>query len=206
MKRLTLKGLVPKKIADMVFAYWLPVLTGTLFTALLIISIFNLMYRTKEIRDEIIASDVAKLTKIFRQIDKDCKITGFDYQKNYIDFLNVKGFEGSEVGAMNLMYPANWKGPYLKDNPTVQNKAYQVIKTKYGHFIAPGHAMVLSSGKVVGKDIILDENADIEKMASKGGPLFNDGVPLARKLNINHGFFSEKLDLDLVSTQTVRWF
>ena len=60
-------------------------------------------------------------------------IYGFDYQKNPINFLNIKSFEGSEVTSMNLTFPDQWEGPYLSDNPTIQQKDYLIVKTKKGY-------------------------------------------------------------------------
>lgn len=198
---------VSKKKSDLVFAYWLPVLTGILFFALFGIAVFNLIYRTKTIGNEIISHDVRQLVQIFKKIDHDCNIAGFDYQKNNIDYLNVGSFEGSEIGSLDLKYPSNWKGPYVKDNPTIQNKAYQVVQTRFGHFIVPGDGVKLSDGKIIGKDIVLNEKADVERMTAKGGPLNQGGASLAAKLEIGDNLFSSNVDKSIaVSVQGVRWF
>ena len=188
------KKVIPKKRVDLIFKYWLPVLTSILFVALFGISIFNLIYRTKEIKNEIISSDISKLSTIFKEIDKDCHILGFDYPNTYINFLNVEKFVGSEVGSMNLTYPSQWKGPYSKDNFEIQNKVYQIVKTDLGLFIVPGNGVILSDGKIIGKDIIFDKDADIEKMADKDGSLYNNGRPLAAKLELRKSVMSEFAD------------
>lgn len=210
MKILKLSGKIPKKFSNIVFSYWLPVLTTVLFVALLGISVFNLIYRTKTIRDEMISSDISRLSKIFKKINDDCRISGFDYQKNNIDFLNVERFSGSEVGPMNLVYPNNWKGPYLSDNLAIQNRVYQVAKTKHGYFLVPGESVVLSDGKTIGKDIKFEEHTNISAMTAKGGILYRNENPLAMKIEIDKGVLSKMIDRssnhDGVVTQSIRWF
>lgn len=132
--------------------------------------------------DSVIANDILLLAEKLEQIHADCEIISFEHQKNFIDFLNVISFEGSEVGPLNLTYPKNWKGPYLKDNPTIQEIYYQVVKTKYGYFVVPGPNVRLSSGLVIGKDIIFDEDADIEKMIVDGQLRSRKGRPLAQPI------------------------
>ncbi|MCL4360730.1 hypothetical protein M1446_00030 [Candidatus Dependentiae bacterium] len=122
---------------------------------------------------------------IFEQIDKDCQIIGFEHDKNPINFFNVENFVGSEIGAMNLAYPNKWKGPYIEQNPTYQNKFYQVIKTANNeYFIVPGDDVELPNGKVIGKDIIIEKNSDIEKMMEDPQQLFIGCKPAAVKLKL----------------------
>ena len=209
MKIQRLSAKMPKKFSNIVFSYWLPVLTAVLFFALLGVSVFNLIYRTKVIRDEIISSDVKKLSEIFKKINNDCKISGFDYQKNNVDFLTVEKFTGSEIGPMNLVYPNNWKGPYLNDNLAIQNRVYQVAKTKHGYFLVPGDNVTLSDGKIIGKDIKFEEHTDVPSMISKGGALYRE-KPLALKIEISKSTFSKMVDRSLsydgVVTQGTGWF
>ena len=141
-------------------------------------------YQGSEIVGDIIDSDVKKLVVIFEQINNTCIISSFDYQKNPINFLNVERFTGSEVGPMNLVHPDKWEGPYVKDNLTVQSIEYQVVRTKFGYFITPGEGVVLPNGKIIGKDIILDESADILKMAGDENYLRYNNEPLAAQLSL----------------------
>ena len=161
-----------------------PVLTVILFVVLVGVSLYKMFYDVKITSDIIIAKEVQQLVGIFKKIDKDCKIIDFDYQKNRINFLNVVKFTGSEVGPMNLTFPKNWKGPYIKDNPTIQEKEYQIVRTKRGYFITPGDGVKLSNGKIVGKDIILDENANIIKMMGDEKFLNFKGKALAAPLPV----------------------
>jgi hypothetical protein len=120
--------------------------------------------QSQRMNDMIIADDVAHLAEILNTIHRECTIIDFEHQKNHIDFLNVISFEGSEVGPMNLAHPERWRGAYLKDNPTIQEKYYQVVRTKKGYFVVPGEGVQLSNGLIIGKDILFDEEADIQVM------------------------------------------
>jgi len=162
----------------------IPVLTVFLFLVLVGISLYQMFYDVKIVSDVMIAKEVQVLVDIFKRIDKKCKIISFDYQKNRINFLNVEKFAGSEVGPMNLAYPKNWEGPYLKDNPTIQDKEYQVVRTDKGYFITPGDGVKLSNGKIVGKDIVLNEKADIPKMMVDQKALNFKGSALAASLPV----------------------
>lgn len=119
-------------------------------------------------KDEIVATsivqDIEQLHSIFERIHETCVIISFDYQKNPINFLNVKSFTSSEVGPMNLVHPEKWEGPYVQDNLAIESIEYQVVRTKNGYFIVPGEGVELPNGKVIGKDLIFDESADIMKM------------------------------------------
>jgi len=161
-----------------------PILTILLFAVLLGVSVFRMFYQVRVGTDKIITQEVKQLVEIFKRIDKKCKIIDFDYQKNIINFLNVEKFSGSEVGSVNLVYPDQWEGPYLNDNPTIQEKEYMVVKTKKGYFITPGEGVELGNGKIVGKDIILDENADVYKMMFDKEALMSEGKALAAPLPV----------------------
>lgn len=144
-------------------------------------TLWYLLRESRLIIDTVIADEIPELVEIFRKIDNQCTILEFEHEKNHIDFLNVVKFVGSEVGSMNLMYPKNWQGPYKKDNPTIQEKLYQIINTTKGYFIAPGDGVKLTSGKVIGIDIILDKNADIPALLADG-TLLKGARPMAAQL------------------------
>jgi len=132
---------------------------------------------------EIIVEHIQELSNIFEKINEDCGILSFEHQKNYIDFLTVKSFVGSEVGSMNLTYPDKWQGPYLNDNPTVQEKYYQVVRTQGGHYIVPGEGVILHNGKKIGEDILFDEDVDIEALIADK-TLQYQGQPLAARIAV----------------------
>lgn len=154
------------------------------FCVLVGVTVYRLLYEAKTEGDIIIAQDVKQLAGILKQIDEKCKIIDFDQQQNPIDFLNVKSFVGSEIGSMNLAYPQQWEGPYLNDNPTIQEKTYMVVKTKKGYFVTPGNGVRLGNGKVVGKDIVLDESADIPALMKDEKALLFEGRMLAAPLHV----------------------
>jgi hypothetical protein len=162
----------------------------TTFIILMLLAITFLNWRNTSKRDigHYIAQDISRLATIFEDINNTAGILGFDRQKNEINFLNIKkeGFVGSELGSMNLMYPRKWQGPYEKEMPRIQEEDYMIVRTKNGYFITPGEGVQLPNGMVIGEDIILDENADIEHMMHDESLLSYDGKPLAAKISV-HG-------------------
>ena len=161
---------------------WVSLGIASFFGVLIIISLVNVFYRTKQKTGDVIAHDVVRLVEIFQRIHRTCTIIDFDYQKNRINFLNVERFVGSEVGPMNLEHPERWEGPYLSDNPTVQDQEYQIVRTKNGYFITPGEGVRLPNGAQIGTDIIFDEDADIAVMMADERTLRYKGIALAAPL------------------------
>ena len=159
---------------------YFPVFVICIIILLFVISFITFWYQARINNDLIIAEDVAVLSKIFKSIDEDCRILNFKYeQQNYVDFLNVITFEGSELGSMTLERPEKWKGPYLRDNLTVQGKHYQIVKGLKGYYIAPGNGVKLNNNKIIGVDIILNPHQNIELMIQKNGVLNFNGKSLA---------------------------
>ena len=148
------------------------------------ITFMDTWYRSKDDAGLMIAAEVIKLRDIFHRIHKTCDIIDFDAQKNPINFLNVEKFSGSEVGPMNLVHPDKWEGPYLKDNPTMYQIAYQVVSTKKGYYVTPGDGVILPNKKVVGRDIILDQKANIDVMMANEQELMYKDRPLAARLEL----------------------
>lgn len=160
--------------------------------ALLIgITIFNWRGSFNRDTGEFISQDIAHLVSIFDDINNTAGILSFDHQKNDINFLNIKkdGFVGSEVGSMNLIHPDKWQGPYEKEIPRIEEEDYIIVRTKKGYFITPGDGVKLPNGKIIGKDIILDEDADIELMMHDDQMLSYKGKALAAKITVTgkHG-------------------
>lgn len=164
--------------------YLIPIISAGLFLIFVAIALISSFVTTKGYTAELIQRDVKHLVTIFNQIEEQCQITGFNAQKNTIDFLNVQSFAGSEVGPMNLAHPEKWKGPYLKEHPEVQNTRYLVICTSKGYFVTPGLGVTLPNGKVIGKDIKLDQDADIDALMKDEKGLCFEGKALAAKLDI----------------------
>lgn len=156
--------------------------TSAIIIGLVFVSFFNFYYRASTFTANIITDDVKKLAMIFNAINRQCRILGFDHVQNPINFLNVEKFSGSEVGSMNLAYPEKWEGPYLYDNPTVQNKEYMVVSTESGYFITPGDGVKLPNDKVIGSDIIFDKKSDLIQMMYDKTQLYYRGNPLAARV------------------------
>lgn len=164
--------------------YIIPLSVSLLLLIFVVISVVNVFYRSKLTTGKLISREVVQLHDIFQRIHQTCQIIDFDYQKNRINFLNVKSFTGSEVGPMNLVHPNKWEGPYLEDNPTIQAIEYQIVRTQKGYFITPGDNVKLPNGKIVGKDIRLDEDTDITVMMYDEDMLMFEGGSLAMPLTL----------------------
>ncbi len=169
--------------------YIIPIATSLFLGTLLVTSVVTFIYRSTYLTGIMITDEVLQLQNVFRKIHETCTIIDFDYQKNRINFLNVEKFLGSEVGPMNMVNPEKWEGPYLKNNPTIQEIEYQVVRTTKGYFITPGEGVKLPNGKVVGTDIILDESADIPAMMQDEMALMYQGKSLAAPLDLSRRLF-----------------
>ena len=166
--------------------YVLPIIVGLGIIALIAISFMDTRYRLKDDAGMIMVHDIERLHEVFKRIHSTCTIIDFDAQKNPINFLNVAKFSGSEVGPMNLVHPDKWEGPYLQENPTIYHIAYQVVSTKNGYFITPGDGVKLPNKKVVGRDIVLDKDADISAMMLDSQMLSYKDQPLAAHLDLGN--------------------
>lgn len=160
-----------------------PYIASFFFLSLLGASIYWWMYQTKVYPDHLIAETVDELACIFETIDATAGIASFEHDHNHIDFLTVKSFLGSEVGPMNLIHPKKWAGPYLHDNPTFQEKLYQVAKAKDGYWLLPGEGVQLPNGNVIGTDIIITPETNVQKLLDVG-LLRADNKRLARQIVI----------------------
>ena len=162
----------------------LPFVSATIFSTLFIISVVMFWRQAYQPTDSLIHQDIVALQKIFQKINKDCKTISFAHEKNYIDFLTVKEFVGSQVGSINLAFPKFWKGPYLNENPEIQGHAYVILKNKQGYFIVPDNGVVLGNGKVIGKDIILNCKTDMKKMLQDLNGLKSSAGALAAPVEV----------------------
>lgn len=164
---------------------WLQTLLITCgITSFFTLLFFITQYESKTNKAQIITHDLKVIHETLKKIHADCEISGFTQEKNPLTFFNVIKFTGSEVGTLNLVNPSRWKGPYIKDNPSIQGIEYQVIRTKDGLFIVPGEGVKLPNGKIIGKDIILDKTTMVEKMLHKEDVLCYKGYCCAKKLNL----------------------
>ncbi len=163
-----------------------PLISVVVIALLIGITAYNWRGSLKRNTGLVIAQDVAHLATILEDINNTAGILGFDRQKNDINFLNIKkdGFIGSELGSMNLIHPNRWQGPYEKEMPRMQEEDYMIVRTRNGYWITPGEGVRLPNGKIIGKDLILDEDADIESMIQEGQSLNFQGRALASKIAV----------------------
>ncbi len=175
--------MITKKILQ---RYIIPSFIIVFFTCMVVISFVVPIFKSKVEKGRLIIQDIAQLKTIFEKIDNSCRIIDFDLQQNPINFLTIKkgGFVGSEIGSMNIALPKKWDGPYLQDNPTMDGKEYLVVRTKKGYFITPGNGVVLPNGKMIGKDIILDEDSNIGCMMFEESALSYKKMPMAAHILI----------------------
>ncbi len=143
---------------------------------------------------EVIVNDISVIINALSEIDKECNILSIKNDRNYVDFLNVEKFVSSEVGCLNLAFPKNWAGPYVQDNPTLQGKFYEIIKTTDGLFIVPGSGVELPNGLIVGKDFDFDKGISLQDMLEVGGCLNFDGMQLAGRLDFEIGDWGPQPD------------
>lgn len=159
--------------------YRYPLLLGVIFTAFFAFVVVKFISQARKANDELIATQIQQLSGIFKKINESAKIIGFRHPKNYIDFLNVRSFQGSEVGPMSLLDPKKWQGPYLDENLSIEGHEYQIIVTKKGSYIVPGNGVKLANGVVVGKTLTIDPKSDIEALMRDPKALLSGDKPLA---------------------------
>src|SRR5690348_2978820 len=111
---------------------FLKIIIVAILATLFLTSIYVFWKEKGKSVDYFMSQDIERLSIIFNKIQQQCYITGFESNKNPIDFLNVISFSGSQVGSMNLAFPQKWQGPYLKQNLKMQNKFYEIFKNKQG--------------------------------------------------------------------------
>lgn len=160
------------------------VIVGVVLLAAFGYSFYRFYRNAQQATNRIAAEQVKTLVKILRKIDDTCGIVSITRDRSVIDFLTVKSFVGSEVGPLNLMEPKKWAGAYLDANYAIQGKLYEIIRTKEGYYVVPGEGVKLSSGKVIGKDIIFTYDTDIEAYVNDAGGLEVNGYPLAVRLHL----------------------
>jgi hypothetical protein len=146
--------------------------------------VLNFLSEKKKNVAAIITEDIVLLEQTLQKINNDCNIIQFTNVKNPLTFLNVVRFVGSEIGTLNVARPEQFNGPYLQDNPSIYGIEYQVIKTKIGLYIVPGEGVKLPNGKIMGKDIVLDENSDIDVLLRDSNTLLFNDKSLGKKLDL----------------------
>ncbi|MCK4499168.1 hypothetical protein KAU11_01580 [Candidatus Babeliales bacterium] len=139
-------------------------------------------------QSRIIHRNVHKIASILADIDRSCAITEIQRTRVPVGFLTIKSFVGSEVGNINLAYPKKWRGPYVRDNPSIDGKIlYEIVKLKEGYCVVPGIGAKLPNGLVVGKDIKLNRRVSIKELIAPGGGLHSRGTSLGTFLDFPIG-------------------
>lgn len=174
------------------------IVDSLILLSLLVLTFVMMFYTMRENTAHIIADDVVHLGHIFERIDSTAGIVGFDKQKNPVDFLTLTKNElyDAHAGSMKLAYPDKWQGPYLDQNPKIQNRFYQVIKTNRGYYIVPGDGVKLPNGLVIGKDIRIDLSSNIACMVDAQGEsatMYDNKSLIAGPFQFTGGIASERL-------------
>lgn len=165
-------------------------------------SIYYYYKQAAEVTDYLITHQIAELAQVLQKIDDDVEIQNIKHARSYIDFLNIGSFTGSEVGPLNVAYPQRWKGPYMQDNPTMQGKLYEIIKTHEGYYIVPGEGVQLENGKIIGKDIIFTYETDMESLVNDTVGLEYKRKPLIAPLTLKkHAFHADVTASELSSME-----
>lgn len=185
----TLDAQIDKHVAPakMFLKKYFTLFSSTLLLMLAAIFVFRLMNNKPYFMASVMSEDLAKLSKIFQQIDETCNILSVSRERCTVDFLTVEKFVGSEIGCLNLAFPENWKGPYVPVNPRFQEQHYELISVDEGLFIVPGNKVKLPTGYIMGKDIVISRTTPMKKLIASGGMLNYKGQALASHLTFKVG-------------------
>lgn len=151
----------------------------------------------------IIKNDLNEIEKVLNEIDKNCNILSFNLDNIPVDFLNIEKFAGSTVGCMNLAYPSKWAGPYMRRNPTLQGRFYEICKTKDGVFVVPGHGVKLPNKQIRDKTFVINTSTSMNDLIKDGGPLNYKGEILALKITFKIGDWDNPLSKVKVSQEKI---
>ena len=146
---------------------------------LILVFSIRVFYSRPRIVASLIEDDIAQIVLALEKIDADCNILQLEDEYNEIDFLTVKNFKGSQVGALSLAYPERWQGPYLNVNPTLCG---QFVKVRDGLFVVPGRGVLLPNDLIVGKDFEITTRTYVAELIRKGAPLEYEDRVFAKKL------------------------
>lgn len=163
------------------------IFSASFLAILMLIFVFRVFSDRTQILTAVIREDLAMIESILSQIDKECNILDIRRHSAMIDFLTVEKFTGSVVGPLNLARPQNWKGPFLSQNPAIQQKFYEIIQAKDGYFVVPGEGAELPNGLVMGQDVVIDGDTLVEPMLQVGGPLWYKDQACAARLTFKVG-------------------
>ena len=164
------------------FFHYFPLMSASVIGILLLLFIHQIILERPYLYTAIIQSDLEKISRSLNQIDKKCTILDIKSDRTVLNFLNVEKFNGNEIGGIELQNPEHWHGPYALENPMIQSHCYELVRCRDGFYIVPGIGVRLPSGKIMGKDIVVNEQVNGAELLSKGQPLNYEGYLLAREL------------------------
>jgi len=183
----SLKEGVVMKHFNVCFRRLFPILSAMFLVFVMIVGVYKIAYDRPFFKARLIAFEVDRIARILKEIDEHCNILAIRAEKNPIDFLTVRDFVSSEIGSLNLAYPLQWKGPYLRDNPTIRGRTFEIVKARDGVYVVPGQNVILPNGLIMGLDVVIDLNTNVSGMLGKNGSLTFKGVALAKKLDFAIG-------------------
>lgn len=163
------------------------IFSATFLTVLMAIFLVRVFTDRTQVLTTVIQEDLANIEKILAQIDKECNILDIRSTAAVIDFFTVEKFSGSTVGPLNLAHPDKWKGPFLSQNPTIQQKFYEIVQAKDGYFVVPGQGVTLPNDLVMGKDVVIKNDTLVGPMLQRGGKLYHKGQACAVKIMFKIG-------------------
>lgn len=171
------------------FKRFFPVFSTFFFALIVVTFVVRFFYARPKIVAAIIEDDIKLITLALEKVDAKCNILGVEGDYNDIDFLNVKaeGFDGSQIGSLNLAYPKKWEGPYLRVNPTIQQRFYELVRAKDGYFVIPGRGVKLPNGLVIGHDFHVGPDVLMESLLVDGGAMRYEDRHFAMKLKFKVG-------------------
>jgi hypothetical protein len=157
----------------------------------LILLVFFGIYGVVEKNPDIMAvkmhKDLEQLAMILQKVDKDCSIISVDKISGVIDFLTLEKPLGIDVGCLTLAYPEKWTGPYLKKNLMYQETYYEIVEALDGFYIVPGDGTRLPNGFVMGTDIEISSNIELEPLLKPGALLCYKNSKFAVPLLLHNG-------------------
>ncbi|MFH1831805.1 MAG: hypothetical protein ABH827_03290 [bacterium] len=169
------------------FRKYFVLFSSSMLVLLLIFFIFKSYYDKSYFSSILIKNDLKRVNAILHKIDTECSILSITGGRAQINFLTVKSFAGSVVGGVNLAYPKKWTGAYTEQDPTLQQRYYELVKAKDGYFIIPGSGVRLPNGLVMEKDINITPQTTVADLIKPGGKLFYKGTEFARKITFEIG-------------------
>lgn len=138
----------------------------------------HFVMRSPQWRVSVVQSDLHRIAKALRALDRDCFICDMRVGLHPVQIL-TRTHANQNSMYIRLKNPEKWRGAYLEHVPTLQSKPYQLLKTNKSLFIVPGEGVTLPSGLTIGTDVEWHADTDVASLAAAGGPLFYKSGPVA---------------------------